>query len=118
MKTPQPPADDSLWRVKLRCSFFRGEIKSVKLLQSCGNKKIDAQAISETKGRHAPEITLGSTRHEYWRNLDWSMPKGAPYAQPNPPPRLPDPHVLVGQPFAIITGISAPAGYAGRLGVL
>jgi hypothetical protein len=103
--------DDSLWTVMLRCSFFRGEIKSVKVLQSCGNKKFDAQAVAETKGKHVPEVAFGTSRHEYWRNITWTLPKGAPYAEPVLPPKLADTNVLVGAPFEVITGMSAPAGF-------
>jgi hypothetical protein len=103
--------DDSLWTVILRCSFFKGEIKSVKVLSSCGNKKVDAQAVAETKGRHVPEVAFGTSRHEYWRTITWTMPKGAPYAEPCLPPKLAEPNVLIGMRFEIVTGISAPAGY-------
>lgn len=96
------------WRVIMRCSFFRGEIKSAKVLRSSGNKKIDAQALAETKGRHVPEVAFGTQRHEYWRTITWSMPKGAPYAEPCLPPKLPEPHVLVGVPFEVVAGMSAP----------
>ncbi len=104
-------SDDSLWAVQLRCSFFKGEVKSVQVTRSSGNKKIDAQAIAETKGRHAPEAAFGTSRHEYWRVLEWTMPKGAPYAAPNLPPKLPEANTLVGVPFEIVTGMSAPANF-------
>jgi hypothetical protein len=103
--------DDSLWTVVLRCSFFKGEIKSVKVLSGCGNKKFDAQAAREMMGKHVPEVSLGSKRHEYWRTLTWTMPKGVPFAEPNLPPKLPEPHVLVGVPFSVVTGMSAPLGF-------
>jgi hypothetical protein len=103
--------DDSLWTVVLRCSFFRGEIKSVKILSGSGNKKLDAQAVTETKGKHVPEVAFGTSRHEYWKTITWTMPKGAPYAEPNLPPKLPEAHVLVGVPFEVTTGMSAPANY-------
>ncbi len=103
--------DDSLWTVVLRCSFFKGEIKSVQILSGCGNKKIEAQAVAETKGKHVPEVSLGNKRHEYWRTLTWTMPKGAPFAEPNLPPKLPEPYVLVGVPFSVVTGMSAPLGF-------
>lgn len=97
----------------LRCSFFKGEIKSAKVLRSCGNKKFDAQAVKETLGRHAPEAAFGTSRHEYWRTLTWTMPKGAPYGAPHLPPKLAEPCVLVGVPFEIVTGMSAPAAFGG-----
>lgn len=103
--------DDSLWTVVLRCSFFKGEVKSVKILSSCGNKNFDAQAITETKGRHVPEVAFGTQRHEYWKTLTWTMPKGAPYGEPLLPPKLPEDHVLVGMPFEVTTGMSAPAHF-------
>lgn len=95
----------------LRCSFFKGEIKSVKVLSSCGNKKIDAQAIAETKGKHVPEVAFGTHRHEYWRTINWTLPKGAPYGEPRLPPKLSEVNVLVGVPFEIVTGMSAPANF-------
>ena len=104
-------SDDSLWTVQLRCSFFKGEVKSVQVMRSSGNKKIDAQAMAETKGRHAPEAAFGTSRHEYWRILEWTMPKGAPYAEPRLPPKLPDANTLVGVPFEVVTGTSAPANF-------
>lgn len=107
MKLIKTSRDDSLWTVVMRCSFFKGEIKSVKVLDSSGNKKIDAQAVAETKGRHAPEVGFGTSRHEYWRTLTWTMPKGAPYAEPNLPPKLPEPTVLVGVPFQIVCSVTA-----------
>jgi hypothetical protein len=101
--------DDSQWIVTLRCSFFKGEIKSVKMVSSSGNPKIDAQAIAQTKGRHVPEVAFGTSRHEYWRTMTWAMPKGAPYAAPNLPPALPPPTVLMGVPFAIVCGVTSPS---------
>lgn len=109
--------DDSLWTVVLRCSFFNGEVKSAKILKGCGNKKFDEQAVREMMSKHVPEVSLGHKRHEYWRTLTWTMPKGAPYAEPNLPPKLSEPHVLVGVPFAVITGMSAPAGYNPTSGI-
>ena len=103
--------DDSLWTVVLRCSFFKGEIKSVKVLSSCGNKKFDAQAVTETKGKHVPEVAFGTQRHEYWRTITWTIPKGAPYGEPLLPPKLSDANVLVGAPFEVVTGMSAPANF-------
>jgi hypothetical protein len=105
--TTKNAPDGSLWSVVLRCSFFKGEIKSAKILSGCGNKKFDEQAVKEMLGRHVPEVSLGSKRHEYWRTLTWTMPKGAPYAEPNLPPKLSEPNVLVGVPFEIVTGMSA-----------
>jgi hypothetical protein len=109
VKLIKTSADDSLWTVQLRCSFFKGEIKSVKVVSGSGNKKVDAQAVSETKGRNAPEIGFGTARHEYWRTLTWTMPKGAPYAEPNLPPKLPDPIVLVGVPIEIVCSVTSPS---------
>jgi len=103
--------DDSLWTVVLRCSFFKGEVKSAKILQGCGNKKFDEQAVKEMLGKHVPEVSLGSKRHEYWKVLTWTMPKGAPYAEAVLPPKLAPPPVLVGAPFEVTTGMSAPAGF-------
>lgn len=103
--------DDSLWTVILRCSFFKGEVKSAQILSGCGNKKFDAQAISEMLGKHVPEVSLGSKRHEYWKVLTWTMPKGVPYGEPRLPPKMTPANVLVGVPFEIVTGMSAPAGY-------
>jgi hypothetical protein len=100
--------NNSLWTVILRCSFFKGEIKSVKILTSCGNKKFDAQAISETKGKHVPEISFGTQRHEYWRIITWTMPKGAPYAEPCLPPKLSEANILAGKPFTLVHHVSAP----------
>jgi hypothetical protein len=102
--------DQSLWTVMLRCSFFKGEIKSVKVVRSCGNKKFDAQAVAETKGKHVPEVAFGTSRHEYWRTITWTMPKGAPYAEPRLPPKLAEPNVLVGVPFDLVPHVSAPVG--------
>ncbi len=103
--------DDSLWTVALRCSFFKGEIKSVKVLRSSGNQKIDAQAVAEMRGRHVPEVSFGTSRHEYWRTITWTLPKGAPYAEPQLPPKLTEPTVLVGLPFEVVTGMSAPTHF-------
>lgn len=103
--------DGSAWSVVLRCSFFKGEVKSAQILSSCGNKKFDAQAVQEMLGKHVPEVSLGGKRHEYWRTLTWTLPKGAPYAEPNLPPKLAQPHVLVGVPFEVVTGMSAPVSF-------
>jgi hypothetical protein len=100
--------DESVWTVLLRCSFFKGEIKSVKVVRSCGNKKFDQQAVSETKGKHVPEVAFGTQRHEYWRTMTWTMPKGAPYGEPRLPPKLAEPNVLVGVPFAAVCSVTSP----------
>ena len=100
--------DDSQWSVVLRCSFFRGEIKSAKILSGCGNKKFDAQAIEETVGKHVPEVAFGTQRHEYWRTITWTMPKGASYAEPRLPPKLSEANVLVGKRFTLVHHVSAP----------
>jgi hypothetical protein len=109
MKQLKASHDDSQWSVVLRCAFFKGEIKSAKILSSSGNKRIDAQAATQTKGRHVPEIAFGTQRHEYWRTITWTMPKGAPYAEPHLPPKLPDPIWLVGMPFDVVCSVTAPS---------
>ena len=63
----------------------------------------------EIKGKHVPEVAFGTSRHEYWRTLTWTMPKGAPYGEPLLPAGLSDTSVLVGKPFEVVTGMSAPA---------
>jgi hypothetical protein len=109
--------NDSLWTVVLRCSFFKGEIKSAKVLSSCGNKKFDAQALAETKGKHVPEVAFGTHRHEYWRTITWTMPKGAPYGEPRLPPKMTPTNVLFGVPFDLVPHVTAPvAAYHGAYG--
>ncbi len=107
----KPLKDDSVWTVGLRCSFFKGEVKSVQVLASCGNKKIDAQAVAEMKSKHAPEVAFGTQRHEYWKAMTWTMPKGAPYGEPRLPPKLSAPHTLRGAPFAVVSSMSASAQF-------
>ncbi len=100
--------DDSLWTVVMRCSFFKGEVKSAQILSGCGNKKFDAQALKEMIGKHVPEVSLGRKRHEYWKTLTWTMPKGAPYGEPRLPPKLTPTNVLVGVPLPAMCSVTSP----------